>query len=103
LVEAGVIRRELDGVRILAKGELTEKLDFEVAGMSQAAQDAVAKLGGKVSILTPPKDEADEKPKKAKKAAEPKAAASEEEAPAEDAPAEDAPAEEASEDEASEE
>ncbi|MGB1896801.1 MAG: 50S ribosomal protein L15, partial [Parvibaculales bacterium] len=42
LVEAGVIRRELDGVRILAKGELTEKLDFEVAGMSQAAQDAVA-------------------------------------------------------------
>ncbi|MGB0820225.1 MAG: 50S ribosomal protein L15, partial [Parvibaculales bacterium] len=37
LVEAGVIRRELDGVRILAKGELTEKLDFEVAGMSQAA------------------------------------------------------------------
>ena len=82
LVEAGVIRRELDGVRILAKGELTEKLDFEVAGMSQAAQDAVAKLGGKVSILTPPKKA--------------KAQASDEEAPAEEA-------EDASDNEASEE
>jgi large subunit ribosomal protein L15 len=51
LVEAGIIRRELDGVRILAKGALTEKLDFEVAGMSKAAQEAVEKLGGKVSIL----------------------------------------------------
>jgi large subunit ribosomal protein L15 len=51
LVEAGIIRRELDGVRILAKGALTEKLDFEVAGMSKAAQDAVEKLGGKVNIL----------------------------------------------------
>ena len=47
----------------------TEKLDFEVAGMSQAAQDAVAKLGGKVSILTPPKEDSEDKPKKAKKAA----------------------------------
>ena len=84
----------------MAKGELTEKLDFEVAGMSQAAQDAVAKLGGKVSILTPPKEEAEDKPKKAKKAAEPKAEASEEEAPTEEAPAEEA--EVASDDEASE-
>ena len=98
LVEAGVIRRELDGVRILAKGELTEKLDFEVAGMSQAAQDAVAKLGGKVSILTQPKDDAEDKPKKAKKA---KAKASDEEAPAEEAPAEEA--EDGSADDASEE
>ncbi|MGB1406468.1 MAG: 50S ribosomal protein L15, partial [Parvibaculales bacterium] len=78
---------------ILAKGELTEKLDFEVAGMSQAAQDAVAKLGGKVSILTPPKEDSEDKPKKAKKA---KAKASDEEAPAEEA-------EDASDNEASEE
>ncbi|MBL6761323.1 MAG: 50S ribosomal protein L15 [PS1 clade bacterium] len=84
LVEAGIIRRALDGVRILAKGELKEKLDFEVAGMSKAAQDAVGKLGGKVSILTPAKEEA--APTKEKKAKAPKA----EEAPAEETPAEDA-------------
>ena len=82
LVEAGIIRRQLDGVRILAKGELTEKLDFEVAGMSKAAQAAVEKLGGKVSILAAPKAEAPAKEKAAPKA---EAAPAAEEAPAEDA------------------
>ncbi len=51
LIAAGVIRRKLDGVRILAKGVLTEKLDFEVAGVSKAAQEAIEKQGGKIKIL----------------------------------------------------
>lgn len=51
LVEAGVLRRAKDGVRILASGELKEKLNFEVAGASKAAQEAIEKLGGTVSIL----------------------------------------------------
>ena len=54
LVEAGVLRRAKDGVRILAKGELKEKLDFEVAGVSKAAQEAIEKLGGKIAILANP-------------------------------------------------
>ena len=81
LVEAGVLRRQLDGVRILAKGELKDKLDFEVIGMSKAAQAAVEKLGGKVSLLAPVEAEAEDKPK-AKKAGKAKAEAKEE-APAE--------------------
>jgi large subunit ribosomal protein L15 len=68
LVEAGIIRREFDGVRILAKGALTEKLDFEVAGMSKAAQDAVEKLGGKVNILVAANTDEAPKAKKATKA-----------------------------------
>lgn len=68
LVEAGIIRRELDGVRILAKGALTEKLDFEVAGMSKAAQDAVEKLGGKVNILVAANTDEAPNAKKATKA-----------------------------------
>ena len=51
LVEAGVLRRAKDGVRILSSGELKEKLNFEVAGASKAAQEAIEKLGGTVSIL----------------------------------------------------
>jgi large subunit ribosomal protein L15 len=35
----------------LASGELKEKLNFEVAGASKAAQEAIEKLGGTVSIL----------------------------------------------------
>lgn len=51
LVEAGVLRRVKDGVRILAKGELKAKLDFEVAGVSKAAIAVIEKLGGKITVL----------------------------------------------------
>ena len=51
LVAAGVIRRPLDGVRLLAKGELTTALTLEVAGASKAAVEAVEKAGGKVDII----------------------------------------------------
>jgi large subunit ribosomal protein L15 len=50
LVEAGVLRRVRDGVRLLAKGELKSPLTIEVAGASKAAVDAVEKLGGKVIV-----------------------------------------------------
>jgi large subunit ribosomal protein L15 len=51
LVAAGVVRRRLDGVRLLAKGELTVALHLTVAGASKAAVEAVEKAGGKVDIV----------------------------------------------------
>lgn len=51
LLAGGVIRRRLDGVRLLAKGELTTALTIEVAGASAAAIAAVEKLGGKVEVI----------------------------------------------------
>ena len=51
LVEAGVIRRVLDGVRLLGRGELKVKLAFEVAGATKGAQAAVEKAGGSVKVL----------------------------------------------------
>jgi large subunit ribosomal protein L15 len=51
LVEAGVIRRVLDGVRLLGRGELKAKLAFEVAGATKGAQAAVEKAGGSVKVL----------------------------------------------------
>ena len=50
LVAAGVLRRLGDGVRLLAKGELTAALTLEVAGASGAAIAAVEKAGGKVVL-----------------------------------------------------
>jgi large subunit ribosomal protein L15 len=50
LIEAGVLRRSRDGVRLLAKGELKAPLTIEVAGASKAAVAAVEKLGGKVIV-----------------------------------------------------
>ncbi len=49
LIAAGVVRREGDGVRLLAKGELTAKLDLVVAGASGTAVAAVEKAGGSVT------------------------------------------------------
>jgi len=51
LVEAGVLRRTRDGVRLLAKGELTAAVTVEVTGASKAAVEAVEKAGGKVVVL----------------------------------------------------
>ncbi len=82
LVNAGVLRRARDGVRLLGDGELKTKVNFTVHGASKSAVAAVEKLGGTVKVLAPPKEQAEaseanaEKPK-AKAAAEaevPKAA-----------------------------
>ena len=52
LVGAGVISKTRDGVRILAKGELTaKKIEIHAAGASKAAVAAVEAAGGK--IVTP--------------------------------------------------
>jgi large subunit ribosomal protein L15 len=50
LVEAGVIRRARDGVRLLAGGDLKAKLAIEVAGASQSAIEKVEKSGGSVKL-----------------------------------------------------
>lgn len=56
LKEAGLIRREKDGVRLLARGELKSAIRFSVAGASEAAVKAVEAAGGSVEILKPKKD-----------------------------------------------
>lgn len=48
---AGISRGGKNGVRLLAKGELTAKVSFAVAGASKAAVEAVEKVGGSVEIL----------------------------------------------------
>lgn len=50
LVEAGVLRRAKDGVRLLADGELKAKLSFDIAGASKAAVEKVEKAGGSVKL-----------------------------------------------------
>jgi large subunit ribosomal protein L15 len=50
LVESGVLRRARDGVRLLARGELTVPLILEVAHASKKAIEAVERAGGKVVL-----------------------------------------------------
>lgn len=51
LKAAGVIRREKDGVRILADGELKAKVAFEVAGASKPAIEKIEKAGASIKLL----------------------------------------------------
>jgi large subunit ribosomal protein L15 len=52
LVASGLVRRRLDGVRLLAKGEVTAALSLSVTGASAAAVAAVEKAGGTVTLPT---------------------------------------------------
>jgi len=54
LVESGVLRRARDGVRLLARGELTVPLILEVAHASKKAIEAVERAGGKVVLPADP-------------------------------------------------
>jgi large subunit ribosomal protein L15 len=51
LKAAGVIRREKDGVRLLANGELKAAVAFELEGASKSAVAAVEKAGGTVKLI----------------------------------------------------
>ena len=51
LVEAGVLRRAKDGVRLLVKGELSAKVAITVAGASRGAVAMVEKAGGTVTVI----------------------------------------------------
>ncbi|WP_107497268.1 50S ribosomal protein L15 [Thalassobius sp. I31.1] len=53
LIESGLVRRKLDGIRVLAKGELTAKANIEVTGASKSAVEAVEKAGGSLTIKAP--------------------------------------------------
>ena len=57
LVASGVIRRKLDGVRLLAKGEVKAALNLTIAGASKAAIEAIEKAGGSVTLTRPVKVE----------------------------------------------
>ena len=48
---AGVGRGGKDGVRILAKGDFSSKLKFNVAGVSKSAREAIEKAGGSVDVI----------------------------------------------------
>ncbi len=53
LIASGLVRRKRDGIRVLAKGEISTKVTLQVSGASKSAVEAVEKAGGSVEILAP--------------------------------------------------
>ena len=52
LLESGLIRRKLDGVRVLAKGEFSAKVKLSVTGASKSAIAAVEAAGGSLAVTS---------------------------------------------------
>ena len=52
LVASGLVRRKRDGIRVLAKGEVTTKLDLSVTGASKSAVAAVEQAGGTLTVTS---------------------------------------------------
>lgn len=50
LVEKGILKNVLDGVRILGNGELTKSLTVEAQGFTKTAQQKIEAAGGKVEV-----------------------------------------------------
>lgn len=51
LQEAGLVKKQLDSVKLLAKGELNVKLTVKVNKVSAAAKKAVEAAGGSVEVI----------------------------------------------------
>jgi len=52
LVASGLVRRKLDGIRVLAKGDISAKVTLEVTGASRSAIETVEKAGGSLTVTT---------------------------------------------------
>ena len=51
LIEKGLVKDELGGIKILGKGELTKKLTVEAASFSASAKAAIEAKGGEAKVI----------------------------------------------------
>ena len=51
LIEAGILKNVLDGVRVLGNGELTKSLTVQAQGFTKSAQQKIESAGGKAEVI----------------------------------------------------
>ena len=51
LVASGLIKKTLDGIKVLGKGEITKALTVKVDAISETAKTKIEAAGGKVEVL----------------------------------------------------
>ncbi|WP_125573701.1 50S ribosomal protein L15 [Levilactobacillus huananensis] len=51
LVEAGIVKNEKAGIKVLGNGELTKKLTVKAAKFSKSAVQAIEAAGGKTEVI----------------------------------------------------
>ncbi len=51
LLEAGIIKKELSGLKVLGRGEITKKLTVKAAIFSASAKEKIEAAGGKAEVI----------------------------------------------------
>ncbi|WP_124058142.1 50S ribosomal protein L15 [Vaginisenegalia massiliensis] len=51
LMEAGIIKNELSGIKILGEGQLERKLTVQAAKFSKSAEEAITAAGGSIEVI----------------------------------------------------
>ena len=51
IVEAGLLKKTFDGVKILGRGEITKSLKVKVAKFSESAKSKIESAGGKAEVI----------------------------------------------------
>ena len=51
LIDAGIIKKSLDGVKILGNGEISKKLTVKVNAYSDSAKQKIEAAGGKAEVI----------------------------------------------------
>ena len=51
IVEAGLVKKTLDGIKILGNGEVTKNFTVKAAAFSKSAVEKIEKAGGKTEVM----------------------------------------------------
>jgi len=51
LIDAGLVKKTMDGVKILGNGELTKKLTVQANAFSETAKQKIEAAGGKAEVI----------------------------------------------------
>lgn len=51
LLDAGIIKKSLDGVKVLGNGELNKKLTVQLTAYTASAKEKIEKAGGKAEVM----------------------------------------------------
>ncbi len=51
LVDKGILKKTLDGVKVLGRGEITKKLTVQAAAFSATAKEKIEAAGGKAEVV----------------------------------------------------
>ncbi len=51
LIEAGLVKKELDGIKVLGNGKLTKKLTVKANKFSSAAKTKIENVGGTIEVI----------------------------------------------------